>query len=166
MGTNEYSQPASKSSWDSQDFGDVNMVVKMAHFHKSSRPQWVNLQNGQSLYYMSLWYLSWQTEKRSEGRNFPFSCLKYSQIIDLFNIVKEFIFLMTITKTCLKVNYIMSICSFFSLCVQVFSYFICWFYDIFLCHACLYGSGEYIYCHISVMMSVFIHSFFCNPVKI
>ena len=41
MGTNEYSQPASKSSWDSQDFGDVNMVVKMAHFHKSSRPQWV-----------------------------------------------------------------------------------------------------------------------------
>ena len=43
MGTNEYSQPASKSSWDSQDFGDVNMVVKMAHFHKSSRPQWVNV---------------------------------------------------------------------------------------------------------------------------
>ena len=42
MGTNEYSQPASKSSWDSQDFGDVNMVVKMAHFYKSSRPQWVN----------------------------------------------------------------------------------------------------------------------------
>ena len=41
MDTNEYSQPASKSSWDSQDFGDVNMVVKMAHFHKSSRPQWV-----------------------------------------------------------------------------------------------------------------------------
>ena len=42
MGTNEYSQPASKSSWDSQDLGDVNMVLKMAHFHKSSRPQWVN----------------------------------------------------------------------------------------------------------------------------
>ena len=41
MGTNEYSQPASKFSWDSQDFGDVNMVVKMAHFHKSSRPQWI-----------------------------------------------------------------------------------------------------------------------------
>ena len=41
MGTNECSQPASKSSWDSQDFGDVNMVSKMAHFHKSSRPQWV-----------------------------------------------------------------------------------------------------------------------------
>ena len=41
MGTNECSQPASKSSWDSQDFGDVNMVLKMAHFHKSSRPQWV-----------------------------------------------------------------------------------------------------------------------------
>ena len=41
MGTNEYSQPASKLSWDGQDFGDVKMVVKMAHFHKSSRPQWV-----------------------------------------------------------------------------------------------------------------------------
>ena len=42
MGINECSQTASKSSWDSQDFGDVNMVLKMAHFHKSSRPQWVN----------------------------------------------------------------------------------------------------------------------------
>ena len=38
MGTNECSQSASKSSWDSQDFGDVRMV----HFCKSSRPQWVN----------------------------------------------------------------------------------------------------------------------------
>ena len=42
MATNEYSQSASKSSWDSQDFGDVNMVLKMVHFDKSSRPQWVN----------------------------------------------------------------------------------------------------------------------------
>ena len=42
MGTNECAQPASKSSWDSQDFGDVNMVLKMAHFHKPTRPQWVN----------------------------------------------------------------------------------------------------------------------------
>ena len=41
MGTNECSQPASKSSWDSQDFGDVNMVLKMVHFYKSSRRQWV-----------------------------------------------------------------------------------------------------------------------------
>ena len=41
MGTNECSQPASKSSWDSQDFGDVSMVLKMAHFRKSTRPQWV-----------------------------------------------------------------------------------------------------------------------------
>ena len=41
MGTNECSQPASKSFWDSHDFGDVNMLLKMAHFHKSSRPQWV-----------------------------------------------------------------------------------------------------------------------------
>ena len=32
MGTIEYSQPASKSSWDSHDFGDINMVLKMAHF--------------------------------------------------------------------------------------------------------------------------------------
>ena len=42
MGINECSKPASKSSWDSQDFGDVNMVLKMVHFRKSSRPQWVN----------------------------------------------------------------------------------------------------------------------------
>ena len=42
MGTNECLQPASKSSWDSQDFGDVNMVLKVVHFHKSTRPQWVN----------------------------------------------------------------------------------------------------------------------------
>ena len=48
MGTNECSQPASKSPWDSQDFGDVNMVLKMAHFHKSSRPQWVNKKYGRS----------------------------------------------------------------------------------------------------------------------
>ena len=26
MGTDEFSQPASKSSWDSQDFGDVSVV--------------------------------------------------------------------------------------------------------------------------------------------
>ena len=32
MGTNECSQPASKSSWDSQDFGDVNMVLKCSIF--------------------------------------------------------------------------------------------------------------------------------------
>ena len=48
MGTNEYSQTASKSSWDSQDFGDVNTVVKMAHFHKCSWPQWVHQKYGQS----------------------------------------------------------------------------------------------------------------------
>ena len=41
MGINECSQPASKSSWDGQDFGDVNMVLKMVHFRKSSRPQWI-----------------------------------------------------------------------------------------------------------------------------
>ena len=43
MSNNECSQPASKSSWDSQDFGDVNLVLKMAHFHKSTRPQWLKL---------------------------------------------------------------------------------------------------------------------------
>ena len=32
MGTNECSQPASKSSWDSQDFGDVSMVLKWTIF--------------------------------------------------------------------------------------------------------------------------------------
>ena len=48
MGTIECSQPASKSSWDSQDFGDINMVLKMAHFRKSIRPQWVNKKYGWS----------------------------------------------------------------------------------------------------------------------
>ena len=56
MGTNEYSQLASKSSWDSQDFGDVNMVLKMAHFHKSSRPQWVN-KLGQHCVIINAWVL-------------------------------------------------------------------------------------------------------------
>ena len=32
MGINECSKQASKSSWDSQDFGDVNMVLKMVSF--------------------------------------------------------------------------------------------------------------------------------------
>ena len=50
MGTNEYSQSASKSSWDSQDFGDVNMVLKMAHFYMSSRPQWVKRSQATSWY--------------------------------------------------------------------------------------------------------------------
>ena len=36
MGANECSQPASKSSWDSQDFGDISMVLKMANFRKST----------------------------------------------------------------------------------------------------------------------------------
>ena len=40
MGTNECSQPASKSR-DSQDFGDISMVSKMAHFRKSTGPRWV-----------------------------------------------------------------------------------------------------------------------------
>ena len=64
MGTNECSQPASKSSWDSQDFGDVNMVLKMVHFHKSSRPQWVKAVirrgKGQNIFlYMVWWHTYW-----------------------------------------------------------------------------------------------------------
>ena len=45
MGTIECSQPASKSSWDSQDFGDISMVLKMAHFRKSTGPRWVKMGN-------------------------------------------------------------------------------------------------------------------------
>ena len=49
MGTIECSQPASKSSWDSHDFDDISMVLKMAHFRKSIGPRWVkvilNLEN-------------------------------------------------------------------------------------------------------------------------
>ena len=37
MGTTECSQPASKSSWDSQDFGDIIMVLKMAQFSQVHR---------------------------------------------------------------------------------------------------------------------------------
>ena len=48
MGTIECSQPASKSSWDSQDFGDISMVFKMAHFRKSTGPRWVNKNYGWS----------------------------------------------------------------------------------------------------------------------
>ena len=43
MGTIECSQPASKSSWDSQDFGDISMVLKMAHFRNSTGPRWVKI---------------------------------------------------------------------------------------------------------------------------
>ena len=43
MGTIECSQPESKSSWDSQDFGDISMVLKMAHFRKSTGPRWVKI---------------------------------------------------------------------------------------------------------------------------
>ena len=32
MGNIECSQPASKSSWDSQDFGDISMVLKWPIF--------------------------------------------------------------------------------------------------------------------------------------
>ena len=41
MATIDCTQLASKSSWDSQDFGDISMVLKMAHFCKSTGPRWV-----------------------------------------------------------------------------------------------------------------------------
>ena len=44
MGTIGCSQPASKSSWDNQNFGDIIMVLKMAHFRKSTGPQLVKPQ--------------------------------------------------------------------------------------------------------------------------
>ena len=47
MGTIECSQQASKSSWDSQDFGNIIMVLKMAHFRKSTRPRWVYIKTKQ-----------------------------------------------------------------------------------------------------------------------
>ena len=65
MGTNECSQSASKSSWDSQDFGDVNMVLKMVYFHKSSRPQWVNILNAARFREISsaiLYYIMWSRQ--------------------------------------------------------------------------------------------------------
>ena len=55
MGINECSKPASKSSWDSQDFGDVNMVLKMVHFRMSSRPQWVK----KKIPYAKNWKFPW-----------------------------------------------------------------------------------------------------------
>ena len=38
MGTIECSQPASKSSWDSQDFGDISMVLKWLIFASPAGP--------------------------------------------------------------------------------------------------------------------------------
>ena len=43
MGTTECSKLASKSSSDSQDFGYISMVLKIAFFRKSTGPQWVNI---------------------------------------------------------------------------------------------------------------------------
>ena len=58
MGTNECSQPASKSSWDSQDFGDISMVLKMAHFRKSTGPRWVNF-DAFACDSFVIWFTSW-----------------------------------------------------------------------------------------------------------
>ena len=105
MGTNECSQPASKSSWDSQDFGDVNMVLKMVHFHKSSRPQWVKWISSKKWFVWTQlphWILFWrlqlticyhwvtQWDREKNGRHFPddiFKCIfmneKFCILIDI-----------------------------------------------------------------------------------
>ena len=60
MGTIECSQSASKSSWDSQDFGDISMVLKMAHFRKSTGPRWVkNTENIKDTHYTDLLCERW-----------------------------------------------------------------------------------------------------------
>ena len=61
MGINECSKPASKSSWDSQDFGDVNMVLKMSIFasplgHNELIKIWPEL--GWSFFGLNLYNLS------------------------------------------------------------------------------------------------------------
>ena len=61
---------ASRSSWDSQDFHDVNMVLKMVRFHKSSRPQWVNWwvdTRHATSHYLNQWRLSCLTHMVSLG---------------------------------------------------------------------------------------------------
>ena len=74
MGTNEYSQPASKSSWDSQDFGDISMVLKMANFRKSTGPRWVND--------IKIWL-------ESGWSFFPQTCI-ISQIMMIYGVFDEF----------------------------------------------------------------------------
>ena len=60
MGTTECSQPASKSSWDSQDFGDISMVLKMAHFRKSTGPRWVNNNTDRKLEVAEVYTVKWK----------------------------------------------------------------------------------------------------------
>ena len=59
MGTNQCSQPASKSSWDSQDFGDISMVLKMAHFRKSTGPRWIKVVYLPSTNLRKLFFFMW-----------------------------------------------------------------------------------------------------------
>ena len=49
MGTNKCSQPASKSSSDSQDFGDVSLVLKWPIF--ASPPRHTELMSTSNSYY-------------------------------------------------------------------------------------------------------------------
>ena len=62
MGTNECSQPASKSSWDSQDFGDISMVLKMVHFRKSTGPQWVKSMDFLLNQLLTKWFDGYKTD--------------------------------------------------------------------------------------------------------
>ena len=73
MGTIEFSQPASKSSWDSQDFGGISMVLKMAHFRKSTGPRWFNKKYGWS----------------QDGRFFIWTCI-ISQIMIIIGVLMSF----------------------------------------------------------------------------
>ena len=70
MGTIECSQPASKYSWDSQDFGDINMVLKMDHIRKSTGHD--ELRSPSSLIYGVCWYAGdnpWQMGGTSRTYN-------------------------------------------------------------------------------------------------
>ena len=84
MGTNEYSQPASKS-WDSQDLGDNSMVSKMAHFRKSTVPQWVKkdswdiMEKALIYSYISQNKLTNITVTSSDAKPLPVSMLTYNK---------------------------------------------------------------------------------------
>ena len=64
MGTNECSQPASKSSWDSQDIGDSIMVFKMAHCRKAIGPRWVYQYFNDISWYVNMFAVSSPHPKR------------------------------------------------------------------------------------------------------
>ena len=65
MGTIECSQPASKSSWDSQDFGDISMVLKWPIFASPSGHD--ELIKVLYTYGSNLAILSWMGDELSRG---------------------------------------------------------------------------------------------------